>query len=175
MRTQQPSFLSGVTYRLDKRRVANLLKRAPWTGYVVQRLWRMWQPWVTVGAVGAVFNDQGQLLIVEHVFHPIFPWGLPGGWMAWNEDPEETVRREIYEETTLRIDVLKPLRVEYAPHVARHLDIAYLCYAPHGHIRLSSELLAYQWIDPLHAPPMADFHTRVVDAALIERERLVAR
>jgi 8-oxo-dGTP diphosphatase len=154
---------------LNKRRVAALIKRAPWTGYVVQRLVRLWQPWVTVGAVGAVFNDAGQLLVVEHVFHPILPWGLPGGWTARNENPADTVRREVYEETTLRVDVLKPLLIEPAPSLPRHLDVAYLCYAPPGEIRLSKELLAWAWVDPAHTPPMPDFHVRVVKAALIER------
>src|SRR5688500_5163916 len=96
---------------LDKRRIAALLKRAPWTGVIAQRLARVWQPWVTVGAVGAVFNDSGKLLVVEHEFQPIYPWGLPGVWMAGNENPEDTVRREIFEETRLHIDVMKPLLV----------------------------------------------------------------
>jgi 8-oxo-dGTP diphosphatase len=151
------------------RRVAELLKYVPWTGFVMQRAVRFWQPWVTVGVIGAVFNDDGRLLVVEHVFHPILPWGLPGGWMARNESPEDTVRREIFEETTLRVDVLKPLIIEQAPRLSRHLDIGYLCYAPPDEIRLSKELLASDWVDPAQAPPMPDFHTRVVKAALIER------
>jgi 8-oxo-dGTP diphosphatase len=164
-----PLFYPIVRAVVNKRRVAALLKRAPWTGFVAQRVVRFWQPWVTVGAVGAVFNDAGQLLIVEHVFHPIFPWGLPGGWMSRDENPEDTVRRELYEETALRVEVLKLLLIERARGMPRHLDIAYLCYALPGEIRLSGELLASEWIDPLHAPPMADFHTRVVRAALHER------
>jgi 8-oxo-dGTP pyrophosphatase MutT (NUDIX family) len=130
----------------------------------------VWQPWVTVGAVGVIFNDDGRLLIVEHVFHPKFPWGLPGGWMARHEDPDETVRREVYEETALRIRVVKPLLIMRTAWLPRHLDLAYLCYAPRdaGEIRLSGELLAYQWIDPAQCPPMALFHERAVKAALAE-------
>ena len=155
----------------NKRRIATLLRRAPWAGYIAQALWRMWQPWVTVGAVGVIFNDDGRLLVVEHVFHPKFPWGLPGGWMARNEDPDQTVWREVHEETALRIKVVKPLLIAHTAWLPRHLDLAYLCYASRdaGEIRLSSELLAYQWIDPVQCPPMALFHKRAVEAALAER------
>ncbi len=154
---------------MNKRRVAALLKRAPWTGYVAQSVLRLWQPWVTVGVLGAVFNAEGQLLVVEHVFHPILPWGLPGGWMARNEGTDDTVRREVYEETALSVDVLKPLLIELSPQLRGHLDVAYLCHARPGEIRLSAELLAFQWIDPAQTPPMPEFHVRAVRAALAER------
>ena len=161
--------MMAIVNRLDKRRVASALKRAPWVGLMAQRLYRTWQPWVTIGAVGAIFDDDGCLLVVEHVFHPVFPWGMPGGWMLPNEDPDETVRREVFEETGLQIDVLKPLIVSRTPHLSRHLDMAYLCHAGHGDIHLSSELLGYQWADPHNTPPLADFHIKVLEAALLER------
>jgi 8-oxo-dGTP diphosphatase len=161
---------------LDKRRFANLLRRVPWTGRLVQTFIRPLQPWVTMGAVGAVFNDEGKLLIVEHVFHPRFPWGLPGGWMNRNEDPDETVHREVYEETGLRVEIVKPLILSRPRLMPRHIDVAYLCYAPPdaGAIRLSGELLDYRWIDPenvLETPPMADFHQLVISTALAGRSQ----
>jgi ADP-ribose pyrophosphatase YjhB (NUDIX family) len=127
-----------------------------------------------MGAVGAVFNDEGKLLIVEHVFHPLFPWGLPGGWMGRNEDPDETVRREVHEETGLRVQIVKPLILSRTRFMPRHIDVAYLCYAPPdaGEIRLSAELLDHRWIDPEQVsekPPMAHFHQQVIALALAER------
>jgi ADP-ribose pyrophosphatase YjhB (NUDIX family) len=162
-------LMLAIVDRLDKRRVAAFIRRMPWTGHIAQAVWRLWQPWVTVGVVGAIFDDEGRILLVEHVFHPLFPWGLPGGWMLRNENPDETVRREVYEETGLRIDVLKPLLIARTPYLSRHLDMAYLCRAQGGDIRLSSELLAYDWVDPLRTPPMAVFHQHVLKAALAER------
>lgn len=159
---------------MDKRSTAALLKRFPWVNKVGYRLWRIKQPWVTIGAVGVVFNDKNQVLVVEHVFHPKFPWGLPGGWMNRNENPDVTVRREILEETNLRVDVLKPLLIEQTLLVRRHLDMAYLCYAPPGAdiIRLSSELMDYQWVEPSQIMPLVLFHRRAVKAATVEWQQL---
>src|SRR5438874_1163879 len=89
-----------------KRRIAAILRRAPWISQIGQVLWRLGRPWVTIGAVGVVFNDRGQMLLVEHVFHPQIPWGLPGGWMDRHEGPEDTVRRELHEETGLAVDII---------------------------------------------------------------------
>ena len=158
---------------MDKRQVARLLQRAPWIGYVAQTLYRIFQPRLTVGAVGAVFNSEGRLLIVEHVFHPLYPWGLPGGWMGRHEEPAETVCREVREETGLAVIPEKPLLVVRTPYLPMHLDIAFLCRLADGidgrHIRLSSELLSYRWAAPDEIPPMASFSRRAVEAALAAR------
>jgi ADP-ribose pyrophosphatase YjhB (NUDIX family) len=153
---------------LLKRTLANWLKRFPWMGVVVQRLYRWWQPWRTVGAVGVVVNDEGHILIVEHVFHPKFPWGLPGGWMGHHEDPDETVQREVFEETGLRVKVVRPLLVEHTPFLARHLDVSYLCRVEpgSGEITLSNELLDYRWIDPDDDEvQLKRAHLRAIEAA----------
>jgi ADP-ribose pyrophosphatase YjhB (NUDIX family) len=160
----------------NRRRVATLLQRVPWIGYPAQALYRLTRPWVTIGAVGAIFNQQGKMLIVEHVFHPLYPWGLPGGWMNRNEEPEQTVRREVLEETGLHVDIVKPLIFARTSFLPAHLDVAYLCSLPIDthEIHLSSELLDYQWIEPLatNLPPMGIFHSRVVRLALAERSMM---
>ncbi|MEP7284612.1 MAG: NUDIX domain-containing protein [Chloroflexota bacterium] len=166
---------------MNKRQVASFLKRAPWTGYLAQALYRIWQPRVTIGVVGAVFNHTGQMLIVEHVFHPKFPWGLPGGWMVRDEEPSHTVIREVLEETALHVNIVKPLAIARTKFLPQHLDVAFLCVLPpdadQDAVKLSSELLAYQWIDlaqyPTQTPPMANFHNRVVESVLVERSRII--
>lgn len=157
---------------MNKYRIAAFLKRVPWLSFTAQYVWRfVFQPWVTAGVVGVVLNDAGQLLLVEHVFHPKYPWGLPGGWMGRSEDPDETIRREVREETGMRIQVIRPLLVMRSRFVRRHLDMAYLCYAPPdaGHITLSEELLSYRWLDPaevLRQYRMIYFHRLVIETAL---------
>ncbi|MDX1520208.1 MAG: NUDIX hydrolase [Anaerolineae bacterium] len=65
-----------------------------------------------VGAVGAVFNDAGQVLLVKHVFRVEYPWGLPGGWLEKGEDPAAAVQREIREELGLEVEVGQVLLCE---------------------------------------------------------------
>lgn len=161
---------------LTRRKVANFLIRFPWVNTLAQRAYRVFLPWRTVGAAGVVFNREGQVLVVEHVFHPTFPWGLPGGWMDRGEDPADTVRREIAEETGLTIDIIAPILIEHPPYLRSHLDVAFLCVATNdsaGHIRLSSELLDYRWIDPTgDAMPLKRFHRRAIAAAVHFRSHM---
>ena len=142
---------------------------------LVQIIWRrIRQPWITVGALGAVFDDEGRVLIVEHVFHPRCPWGLPGGWMNRNEDPADTIRRELHEETGLTVTVEEILLIQRTPEVSSHLDVAMLCRAAPGPVTLSSELLAYRWCDPTdkaNMPKLIAFHRQVIKAALDARAK----
>ena len=62
------------------RSIATVLRKNTWLGIPLHGLIRLSRPKYTMGAVGVLFNARGQVLLVEHVFHPKTPWGLPGGW-----------------------------------------------------------------------------------------------
>jgi ADP-ribose pyrophosphatase YjhB (NUDIX family) len=146
------------------RHVAQFLRKAPWIVGVARSIWRVGQPKFTAGAVGIVFNDQGQVLLVEHVFHPYAPWGLPGGWIDRNENPSQTVIRELREELHLTVEVNSLLLVE--TDFGNHLDFAYLCDAKSAVGQLSSELLDYRWYDTNALPKLHRFHYRAINSAL---------
>ena len=95
----------------QKRRLAGLFRRFPWLGVAGQRVWSRLQARYSLGAVGVVLNAAGEILLLEHVFHPVFPWGLPGGWVNRHESPAAAVERELREETGLEVRVLAPLTV----------------------------------------------------------------
>jgi 8-oxo-dGTP diphosphatase len=106
-----------------------------------------------VGAVGAVFDDTGRVLLVEHVFRTDFPWGLPGGWIERGEDPRETVRREVEEELGLEIEVGALLASEQIGLTDRsthppHLGLAYCCRLIGGTCRLTREVVSIEWANP---------------------------
>jgi 8-oxo-dGTP diphosphatase len=151
-----------------KQRVAAFLRRAPYLMAAASWVYRFRQEHITAGVVGVIANEVGHILLVEHVFHPKHPWGLPGGWMNRRENPDETICREAREETALTIAVVNPLlisRTDYLPH---HLDIAYLCRLVGGEVRLSPELLSYRWMNAEQAlteVPMVDFHRRALVSA----------
>jgi len=153
------------------RRVAQFLQKAPWIVGAARSIWRLGQPKFTAGAVGVVFNDQRQVLLVEHVFHPYAPWGLPGGWTDRNENPSQTVIRELREELTLTVEASVLLLVE--TDFGNHLDFAYLCEVKSAVGQLSSELLDYGWYDTNALPKLHRFHYRAINSAL-EKLQVVA-
>ncbi len=146
------------------RQLSVFLQKVPWTVTLARSIWRIGQPKFTAGAVGVVFNDAGYVLLVEHVFHPYAPWGLPGGWVDRNENPADTVRREMQEELQLAIEV-GPILFAEINH-RNHLDLAYLCTARGTIGRLSRELLSARWYDPQNLPKLQPFHARTIGQAL---------
>ena len=69
-------------------------------------------PAFLVGVVGVVLNERGEILLLEHVFHRAYPWGLPGGWMDRGESSDQTLRRELREEVELEIEIGELLAIE---------------------------------------------------------------
>ena len=132
-------------------------------------IFRLFQRKYTIGVVGVVINDIGEVLIVEHVFHPKHPWGLPGGWLDHSENPAETIIRELHEELTLTVETGPVLLTEFTNR--NHLDIAFLCDAKSEIGKLSNELLGYQWIKPEALPYIRIFHQRAIQQALSFRAR----
>lgn len=146
------------------RRVATTIRRAPWLVTSARGIWRLRQARFSAGVVGVIFNPDSQVLIVEHVFHPYTPWGLPGGWVDRGEDPAQTLEREMQEELELAIEVGPVLLVKV--DFGNHIDLAYLCH-PLGTIgKLSSELLAHRWVHPGDLPRLHSFHYQAVQRAL---------
>lgn len=152
------------------RRVAGLLQSAPWIAASAMRLWRWRQARFSAGVAGVVFNAAGQVLLVEHVFHPHAPWGLPGGWVDRREEPAEALRREMQEEMELDVVVGPVLLVEL--DFSSHLDMAFLCTASGSIGQLSSELLDHGWFDVTELPRLHKFHYRAIMRALEMMEKV---
>jgi len=146
------------------RGVATTIRRAPWLATTARFFWRIRQARFTAGVAGVVLNESGDVLLVEHVFHPYLPWGLPGGWVDRREDPAQALQREMQEELQLNVEVgpVLILKVDYG----NHIDVAYLC-RPSGTIgKLSNELLGYRWVNPADLPELHSFHKRAIRRAL---------
>ncbi|MCA0453147.1 MAG: NUDIX domain-containing protein [Chloroflexi bacterium] len=149
--------------KLPMRRIAQFLQKAPWIVSSARWVWRLGQAKFTAGVVGVVFNEQGQVLLVEHVFHPYAPWGLPGGWVDRRESPAETVVRELQEELQLVATAGTLLLTEV--DFGDHLDFSYICESNGNVGKLSSELLDYGWFDLESLPKLQRFHFRSIRRA----------
>ena len=118
----------------------------------------------TLGVAAVILNDDGRVLLVEHAYHPRYPWGLPGGWLDGDEEPAAAIARELKEELQLRARVL---RVVYtAKTVPNHIDLAFQCEALSQVGELSHELLNYRWCALDQLPDIKGFHRRSIEAAV---------
>ncbi|MBN1992938.1 MAG: NUDIX hydrolase [Anaerolineae bacterium] len=145
----------------------------------------LWAPRQHVGAVGAVFNRAGQVLLVEHVFRPGYNWGLPGGWVERGENPADAVRRELKEELGLKVEVKQILLCETQGDEAHSstplgLGLAYYCRLANEQQGLETahfishtfEILSCQWVDPQAiARPLPALAQKAITLAQQEFER----
>ena len=65
---------------------------------------RLTQPRFTVTAGAVIRDERGRVLLLRHVFRRGSGWGIPGGFLARGEQPDEAVRRELREETGLALE-----------------------------------------------------------------------
>lgn len=73
-----------------------------------------------IPALAIIFNEQGQILLTkrdepESPYHGL--WEFPGGGIEHGENPQDTVLREVKEETGLTVQLLTK-----HPFVYSHLD-----------------------------------------------------
>jgi 8-oxo-dGTP diphosphatase len=77
-----------------------------------------------------VINDK--LLLIKRKSDPFKDhWALPGGWIDWNFSAEETVVKEVKEETNLEVKSMKLFNVYTKPerHPKQGLTILYIVEA----------------------------------------------
>ena len=106
-------------------KLVNLLPR-DWLVYMYKHTpFKKFKNWVVyraqhkflVAVLGIITNDEGQILLLKHVYRSE-PWGVPGGWMEL-EEPEIALEREIYEETKLKVQIIGPAKAIFGQNPIR--------------------------------------------------------
>jgi len=103
-------------------------------------------PTPVLAAVIECTDRDGQVLLARNAAWPGRFFGLITGFMEAGESPEEGIRREIAEETSLEVDSLHLLGVWDFQRM-NQIIIAYHA-AARGSIKLSPELAEYKLIAP---------------------------
>ncbi len=155
--------------------LAHLIEKHPFIHRAALSIWRHFPPrlagfmkvllttkW-TVGAVAVILDesvDPIEVLLVEHSYRTRGTWGLPGGALesglvsplkpGARDDGnvlESTLRREVFEELGIEIEIGRLIRMDAVPYVPEEpgpyrLDFYYLCLPKIGIDALREGLLS---------------------------------
>jgi ADP-ribose pyrophosphatase YjhB (NUDIX family) len=101
----------------------------------------------------------GRYLILKRAQHPYCGcWEVPGGFVEAAERPDEAVRREIFEETGLRVDapsIIGAYTSRYGDAGKWTVDVAFHCRASDGVLSLSAESCDAAWVSIEQMPALA--------------------
>jgi phosphoglycolate phosphatase len=113
-------------------------------------------PTSTVGAL--IFNSAGEALMIRtHKWSNL--WGIPGGKIKWGETSEAALRREIEEETGLKVTDIKFVLVQDCIHSKEFYRDAHFillnytcrCAGKNPRVTLNDEGREFRWVRPSEA------------------------
>ena len=113
-------------------------------GGVRRRLSRLGQSRFTVTTAAFIFDDDGQILLLEHVFRPDSGWGVPGGFLSKAEQPQDGLRRELREEIGIEVENVEILFARTLPSV-RQIEIYFRARAIGEPEPCSFEIITAKW------------------------------
>ena len=129
--------LLAFLFRLTPRRVRLFLTRFGHARFIV-----------SAGAV--IVNEQGHVLLLKHVFRTGSGWGIPGGFIDADEQPEAALRRELLEEVGLELGSMQIAFARTFRH--RQVELIFHCQ-PNGEANPRGlEVKAAAWF-PIDALP----------------------
>ena len=113
----------------------------------------------------ALIEDKGRVLLGRRDIEPGRGlWGLPGGYVDWDEHPEVALVRECSEEMQVEVEPLEPLPVQHI--VVDEEGIVFLPYRARlisGEPAAGDEVQEVGWFTPNGLPPVAfTSHRRVL-------------
>lgn len=95
-----------------------------------------------VGVNGVIISQEGKILLERRADDKL--WGIPGGWTETGESPQQSIKREIYEETWLNVEVKEIIDIFTRipgdigqPHTSYH--ILFYCEVIDGCLKASFE------------------------------------
>lgn len=122
---------------------------------------------VTAGAV--VCDERGRVLLLKHTLRKGSGWGIPGGFVARGEQPQDAVRREVMEETGLELDAVEIAFARTLGHV-RQVEIVFRATARSdalARLKKNFEVERAEWFAPASLPEaLGRDQRRLIERAL---------
>jgi 8-oxo-dGTP diphosphatase len=141
---------------------------------------RRYPPMPLIGVAAAVFDDAGRVLLVQRGQPPRQgQWGLPGGLLDLGERLVDGVRREVWEECGIDIEVVdlvaafEPIQHDVDGRVEYHYVVLdYWARHVHGQAVAADDAAAVAWVamDALDAYALSTDTANVVHAAFARRQ-----
>jgi len=131
-------------------------------GWMQVILSRIIRPKFQVFAAAVIFDKDNRIMLVKSTYQRFHPWGLPGGSLNYGEPPEDAVIREVWEETSLKVEVEELYFVK--TWIPDRVGLYYLCNIVDGEFQPSDEVSEYGYFS-LDALP----DVRPVDVFLIQQ------
>jgi len=100
------------------------------------------QPRFTVSAGAVVTNDEGKVLLLNHVLRPSSGWGVPGGFIEHGEQPDAAVKREVMEEVGVELYDVHLYKVRT---FGTHIEMVFLARGIGEGSVLSREITELAW------------------------------
>lgn len=126
---------------------------------------RLTQATFTVSVAAIVVNENGEVLLLDHVLRPASGWGFPGGFLDVGESPEDAIKREVCEETGVE---LKDLVIGRVAVLGSHVEIIYFAKARGDARVLTSEIYRLGWFAASDFPQGMNNAQRSLAADLLE-------
>jgi 8-oxo-dGTP diphosphatase len=116
-----------------------------------------------VGVAALIRDERGRVLVVHRTYSVEEPWALPGGWLEGRESIEQTLVRELLEETALRIRVGPVLAVDRSRFVLVVLLAAELVDGSSlMEFQPSAEVNDVAWLEPHAVHQLSPFNARLL-------------
>lgn len=135
-----------------------------WLQTLISRIIR---PRFRVAVAAFIFDDENRILLCEHTYRKSHPWGLPAGGLEYGEDPEEGIKRELWEETGFNVQVKRLLYADSAVEF-RHISLIYLCKIVDGTFKPNLEVSSVKF-HPLDQLP------KLLPSELVLIDKLMAK
>ena len=132
------------------------------------------RPAVTTDCVVYGYNDKSELLVllIERRFNPFKGlWAFPGGFLNMDESAEQCAKRELLEETGIKVDQLKQLYtasgVERDPR-GRVISIVFITKVDLSVLNVvaGDDASNAKWFNAKNIPQLAFDHNEILAIAL---------
>jgi ADP-ribose pyrophosphatase YjhB (NUDIX family) len=116
-----------------------------------------------VGVAALIHDERGRVLVVHRTYSIEEPWALPGGWLEGRESIEQTLVRELREETGLDVRVGPLLAIDRTRYMLVVLLAAELVEGTSlAGFRPSAEVNDLAWIEPRDVQRLSPVNARLL-------------